>query len=71
MVQDNVEWFGDQSVNIPIDVTSPYLDECEDLTGWSTHSTNTLSLSGDVQQGNGSVKMIGSGTNEFVKSYAI
>ncbi|MEQ9304975.1 MAG: hypothetical protein RJQ14_13785 [Marinoscillum sp.] len=47
-----------------------YLDDCDALTGWSSAGGNSLTLSGTVKQGNNSVKMIGSGTNEFQKVFS-
>ncbi|RED94952.1 InlB B-repeat-containing protein [Marinoscillum furvescens] len=72
MVQDHVEWFGGQSANVSITVVDPnqFLDDCDALTGWSTSSSNNLILSGTVQQGTNSVKIVGSGTDEFKKVFS-
>ncbi|MEQ9305457.1 MAG: NBR1-Ig-like domain-containing protein, partial [Marinoscillum sp.] len=67
MVQDNVEWFGDQSANVSVTVLDPnnFLDDCDALTGWNSSGSNNLVLSGTVKQGTNSVKITGSGTDEF------
>lgn len=72
MVQDNVEWFGDQSGNVSITVLDPnnFLDDCDALTGWNSSGSNNLVLSGTVKQGTNSVKIIGSGTDEFKKAFS-
>ncbi len=72
MLQESVEWFGAQSANTTITVTgsSNFLDDCDALTGWSTSGSNSLTLSGTVQQGSNSVKIVGSGTNEFEKVFS-
>ena len=71
MLQEQVEWFGQLSENVVITVNSVggMLDDCDDITGWNTGGTNSLSLSTTVQQGTGSVQMIGSRENEFNKVF--
>ena len=44
------------------------IDTCDNLQGWNSH--NTISLSGTFQEGTNSVKSIGSGTDEFFKRFS-
>ncbi|WP_010420365.1 NBR1-Ig-like domain-containing protein [Anaerophaga thermohalophila] len=68
MLQEWVEWFGETTSNVSIEVTSNYLDNCDGLNGWGSH--NQLSVNRDVQQeGTGCISAYGSGTDDFSKLY--
>lgn len=69
MVQDGVEWFGDFSSNISIQVYSTFLDHCDVLDGWNSHnpiSVNTI----DKKEGTGCIESSGNGTDEFKKVFS-
>ncbi|MEQ9307535.1 MAG: NBR1-Ig-like domain-containing protein, partial [Marinoscillum sp.] len=69
MVQDNVEWFGSTTDNVLVTVgNSSYLDECENLTGWG--SSQSLSLSTNSQQGTNSLQFTGSTEMEYQKVFS-
>ncbi|MCV9385267.1 NBR1-Ig-like domain-containing protein [Reichenbachiella ulvae] len=72
MLEDMVEWFDAASPKLDIMVYNPndYLDDCDAITGWQTSGSNSLVLSGTVQQGSGSVKINGLGTDEFKKVFS-
>lgn len=46
------------------------IDLCESTSGWSNSSSNSLTTSGTRRQGNGSIKSIGSGTDDFRKNFS-
>lgn len=46
-----------------------YLDDCDKLIGWGTHSTNEIAQSAEVKQGVGCLEMTGNGSNEFRKKF--
>jgi hypothetical protein len=69
MVKEWVEWFGETTPNVPIVVTSNYLDNCDELNGWNSH--NQLSINNDIQkEGSGCISAYGSGTEDFFKIYS-
>lgn len=57
----------DELVIRPVKIN--YLDDCESATDWITSGDNMLSVSSIVQQGSGSVQVVGNETIEFQKSF--
>lgn len=49
-------------------VNEVVIDLCESTSGWG--SSNTLTTSSNYQEGNHSIKSVGSGTNDFQKNFA-
>jgi hypothetical protein len=46
------------------------IDDCDSTSGWSNSSQNTLSISSNYREGSGSLKSVGSGTDDFRKSFS-
>ncbi len=72
MVQEAEEWFGNKSELkvISFGHQSAFMDDCDALTDWKSSQNLSLNAS-DQKQGSGCVESMGSGTDEFKKSFSI
>lgn len=62
---------GSNGGNIDALTVTPFMDDCDTLTSWTSAATNTLTYyTTDKKQGSGCVQMIGSATDEFKKVFS-
>ncbi|WP_340201577.1 T9SS type A sorting domain-containing protein [Ascidiimonas sp. W6] len=50
--------------------TNWVINTCDSKSGWSGSSSNTLSISSNYKEGSGSLKSVGSGTDDFRRTFS-
>jgi arylsulfatase A-like enzyme len=71
MLEENVEWFGNETRSVVISVgdVDDYLDTCDDLSGWTSAGPIVLNTV-DQKQGLACIEFSGSASNEFRKAFS-